>query len=113
MSSRFTPDPFHQTIRSARLYHAIAIDRTLPFLSEIQVSAAPLAEQDKSFTILDGLTSVTNLAESPAFTREFVAEVAVDVGPFDLTFSCVNTLTTVTSQPQTLVFSSEIETTVI
>lgn len=111
--SRFTPDPFHQAIRGARLHYAVALDRTLTFGSEIEVSPAPLAEEENAFALVGAFTSVVNEAKSADFTREFEVGVEVDGGIFDISFSLVNALTTVTDQPQTLVFASEIQLVVI
>lgn len=107
--SRFTPEPFHQAIRGARLHYAVALDRPLTFGSEIQVSAAPLAEDEATFVLVGAFTSVSSEAQAPAFTREFEAAVELDAGNFDISFSLVNALGTVTNQADTLVFTREIE----
>jgi hypothetical protein len=111
--SRFSPDPFHQAVRGARLHYAVALDRPLTFGSEIEVSPAPLAEDESAFNLVGAFTAVVNEAQAPAFTREFEAGVEIDGGIFDISFSFVNALTTVTDQPQTLVFASEIQLVVI
>jgi hypothetical protein len=107
--SRFSPDPFHQAVRGARLHYAVALDRTLPFTSEFSVISAPLAEADKSFDLAGAFTAVIDAAQSAVFTREFEAQVEVDAGNFDISFSLVNALGTVTNQADTLVFTREIE----
>jgi hypothetical protein len=107
--SRFTPDPFHQAVRGARLHYAIALDRPLAFGSEIQVNAAPLALLEKSFALADGFTSVVSAAQSPAFSRDAEVGVELNAGIFDNTFNMVNGFTSVVDQPQTLGFTREIE----
>lgn len=111
--SRFSPDPFHQAVRGARLHYAIALDRPLAFGGEIEVSAAPLAEDEQAFDLVGAFTSVVNEAKSADFTREAEVGVELDGGIFDNTFSLVNAFTTVVSQPDTLVFAREIELLVI